>query len=132
MRMVRFTPGELEVMQVLWQENPLKPADIESRLERPIGNAALRSVLRVLLEKGHVKRLKRGKAYFYRPTRPAQASFRQMARKLADVFCSGSAFDLVAQLIKAEKLSPEDIRKLEKLARGQHTPPSESSEGGKP
>jgi BlaI family transcriptional regulator, penicillinase repressor len=114
--MARFTPGELEVLQVLWKEYPLKPADIEARLQRPIGNAALRSVLRVLLEKGHVVRSKRGKAYFYRPTRPAHASLRQMARKLADVFCGGSSFDLIAQLIKSEKLTEEDIRKLRDLA----------------
>ena len=122
--MSRFTPGELEVMEVLWQESPLKPAEIEARLPRPIGNAALRSVLRVLLEKGHVKREKRGKAYFYRPTRPARASFRQMARRLADVFCNGSTFDLVAQLIKTEKLSPEEMRKLQDIARSDSAPPT--------
>jgi BlaI family transcriptional regulator, penicillinase repressor len=127
--MPRFTPGELEVMQVLWQESPLKPADIEGRLERPIGNAALRSVLRVLLEKGHVKREKRGKAYFYRPAKPARASFRQMTRKLADMFCNGSTFDLVAQLIKTEKLSPEDIRRLQDIAAPQAAPPSSSNPG---
>ncbi len=130
--MVRFTPGELEVMEVLWKKSPLKPADIEARLERPIGNAALRSVLRVLLQKGHVKRIKQGKAYFYRPSRPAQASFRQMARRLADVFCRGSAFDLIAQLIKAEQLTPEDIRKLEELARNNPNPPSDSPRGDTP
>jgi predicted transcriptional regulator len=119
--MARFTPGELEVMQVLWRASPLKPAEIESRLNRPIGNAALRSVLRVLLEKGHVKRSRRGKAYFYRPARPAATSFRQMVRRLADTFCNGSSFDLIAQLIKAEKLSPEDIHRLQEFARGEPT-----------
>lgn len=127
--MVRFTPGELEVMEVLWKESPLKPADIEARLQRPIGNAALRSVLRVLLEKGHLKRLKQGKAYYYRPVRPAQASFRQMVRKLADLFCSGSSFDLIAQLIRSEKLTEEEIRKLEGLARARTNPPRDPARG---
>jgi len=130
--MSRFTPGELEVMEVLWQESPLKPAEIEARLPRPIGNAALRSVLRILVEKGHLKRQKQGKAYYYRPAKPARASFRQMARKLADVFCNGSTFDLVAQLIKTEKLSPEDIRKLQDIARAEAVPPSSSNPGEKP
>jgi BlaI family penicillinase repressor len=130
--MPQFTPGELEVMEVLWQASPLKPADIEARLDRPIGNAALRSVLRVLLEKGHVKREKRGKAYYYRPARPARASLRQMARKLADVFCNGSTFDLVAQLIKTEKLSPDDIRKLQEIAHPKPAPPSSSKPGDQP
>ncbi len=123
--MDRLTPGEREIMQVLWKESPLKPAEIESRLERPIGNAALRSVLRVLLGKGHVKRSKKGKAFYYRPARPSTATFRQMARNLADVFCGGSAFGLIAQLIKSEKLSPEDVRKLEELARNRTSPPDE-------
>lgn len=122
--MARFTPGELEVMQVLWQQSPLKPAEIEARLPRPIGNAALRSVLRVLLEKGHVHRVKQGKAYYYRPTRPAQASFRQMAHKLADAFFGGSSFDLIAQLIKSEKLTAEEIRKLQDIAQSRSNPPS--------
>jgi BlaI family transcriptional regulator, penicillinase repressor len=130
--MARFTPGELEVMQVLWKAIPLKPADIEARLKRPIGNAALRSVLRVLLDKGHVARSKRGKAYFYRPTRPARTSLRQMARKMADLFCGGSSFDLIAQLVKSEKLTEDDIRKLQELAVARKKPPSPDSIGEKP
>ncbi len=129
--MARFTPGELEVMEVLWKESPLKPADIEARLQRPIGNAALRSVLRVLLQKGHVKRDRQGKAFYYRPTRPATVSFRQMARKLADTFFGGSSFDLIAQLIKTEKLTEEDIRKLQDIARTQTNPPSDPTQGEK-
>lgn len=127
--MARFTPGELEVMQVLWRECPLKPAEIEARLKRPIGNAALRSVLRVLIEKGHVKRSRKGKAYYYRPARPAQASFRQMARRLADVFFGGSSFDLIAGLIESEKLTEDDIRRLQEIARSQSNPPSDPAPG---
>lgn len=130
--MPRFTPGEQEVMEVLWKTSPLKPADIEARLPRPIGNAALRSVLRVLLEKGHVKRLKQGKAYYYRPARPAQASLRQMARRLADVFCGGSSFDLIAQLVKTEKFTEDDIRKLQDIARVASNPLPDPPHGDKP
>ena len=52
--MARFTEGELEVMQVLWEHGELKPGEIQERFPRGIRNAALRSVLLVLLEKGHV------------------------------------------------------------------------------
>jgi len=127
--MARFTPGELEVMQVLWRESPLKPAEIESRLPRPIGNAALRSVLRVLMEKGHLKRSRKGKAYYYRPARPARASFRQMARRLADVFFGGSSFDLIAGLIESEKLTQDDIRRLQDIVRSQANPPDNPTQG---
>ena len=111
-----FTPGELEVMQVLWANPGLKPDEILDHLERPLANAALRSVLRVLLQKGHVTRRKIGKAYHYRPKRSAQTSFRKMTNQLADVFCRGSKADLIVQLIKTEKLSDDDIRELQRIA----------------
>ncbi len=50
--MEKFTPAEMEVMQVLWRESPLKPAEILERLERPISNPALRSILRVRSARG--------------------------------------------------------------------------------
>ncbi|MCA9098940.1 MAG: BlaI/MecI/CopY family transcriptional regulator [Planctomycetaceae bacterium] len=115
--MNNFTPGELEIMQILWQHDLLKPAEILERLGRPLTNPALRSALRVLMEKGHVTRQKQGKAYYYRARSAAPTAFRKMANRLADMFCGGSAFELIAQLIKIEKLSDDDIRQLQELAK---------------
>ena len=61
-----FTKGELEVMQVLWEHGLLKPGELQEHFLRPIGNAALRSVLLVLLEKEHVIRVRKGRAYYYK------------------------------------------------------------------
>ena len=108
-----FTPGELEVMEVLWQHGSLKPAEILEHLERPITNPALRSVLRVLIEKGHLTRKKKGKAYYYSTKKKAPTAFKKMANRLADVFCGGSSFELIAQLIKSEELSEEVISEMD-------------------
>jgi BlaI family transcriptional regulator, penicillinase repressor len=113
-----FTPSELEVMQVLWEHGRMKPAEIEERFPREIKNAALRSILLILLEKGHVARRKVGKAYYYEAKTPSEGTLRSMARRLADVFCGGSTAALIAQLIRSENLSPEDVRDLERIARG--------------
>lgn len=112
-----FTPCELEVMQVLWRHDSLKPAEILDQLDRPLTNPALRSTLRVLMEKGHVTRRKRGKAYFYRPKKSAPATLKKMSRRLAELFCGGSSYELIAELIKSEKLSAEDLRQLQELAK---------------
>lgn len=114
--MNHFTPGELEIMEILWQHGSLKPAEILAHLDRPLTNPALRSVLRVLLEKGHVTRQKQGKAYYYRARSAAPTAFKSMANRLAEIFCGGSSFELIAQLIKTEKLSADDIRRLQQLA----------------
>lgn len=114
--MDNFTPCEWEVMQVLWRHDSLKPAEILARLDRPLTNAALRSTLRVLTEKGHVTRSKRGKAYYYRPRKPASAALRSMVRHLTNLFCGGTSYQLIAQLIKTEKLSDDDLRQLQEIA----------------
>ena len=114
--MVNFTPGELEVMQVLWDHGALNPAQIEERFPRPIRNAALRSVLLVLMEKGHVARRKAGRAYVYEARTPRQNTFQKMVRRLTDIFCSGSPAVLIAQLIQTEKLTPDDIAELQRVA----------------
>ena len=114
--MKTFTPGELEIMQILWQHGSLKPAEILKHLDRPLTNPALRSVLRVLMDKGHLTRQKKGKAYYYRTRSAAPTAFRKMADRLADIFCGGSSFELIARLIKSEQLSEDDVRQLQELA----------------
>ncbi len=121
-----FTPCEWEVMQVLWRHGPAKPADILQRLDRPLTNAALRSTLRVLMNKGHITRKMKGKAYYYRPKKPAPAALKSMTQRLAELFCGGTPYQLIAHLIKTEKLSDEDLRQLQELAGQRASQPKES------
>lgn len=112
-----FTPAELEVMQVLWKYGELKPAEILDRLERSTSNPALRSVLRILTEKGHLVRRMQGKAFFYKPKRSRNKALKNLTRSLSDIFCGGSPAALIAHMIKTEKLSDEEILELEAAAK---------------
>ena len=116
--MANFTPGELDVMRILWEHGPLKPGEIQERFPRPIKDPALRSYLTILVEKGHVVRRRAGKAYAYRARTPREQAFRTMVHRLVDAFCEGSARKLLAHLVREEKLSPEDLRDLERIAKG--------------
>ena len=112
----RLTSAELEVMQVLWNHGELKPAEIQDRFPRTIKNPALRSILAILVEKGHVVRRKEGKAFFYKSATRQKSIFRSMVRELTDVFCQGSAEALLMNLIRAQRLSDEDLLELKRLA----------------
>ena len=114
--MAQFTAAELEVMQILWQHGEMKPAEIQKRFPRKIKNPALRSVLSILFEKGHVTRHLQGKAYFYKVTTKQRHAFRRMLRELVDTFCSGSTEALLLNLIKSEELSEDDLLELKRLA----------------
>lgn len=108
--------NELEAMRILWEHGMMKPAEIQEEFSWPIENATLRSVLVGLMEKGHVRRRKNGKAYYYRATSNRRKGLSRMARRMAQVFAGGSTAELIAQLIRMEKLSPKEIEELRLIA----------------
>lgn len=114
--MSSFTSTELEVMKILWEHGQLKPSQIQDRYSRPIKNAALRFQLKVLLEKGHITRQKIGKAYYYKALTPRKGSLKKMVKHMAEVYSKGSTAGFIAELIKNEKLSTEELLELKELA----------------
>ena len=114
---MRFTPGELKVMQLLWEHGEQKPAELQENFPEPIKNPALRSYLSILLEKGHVTRRKVGKAYLYKAKTKQTRVFRGMLAELVDSFCDGSTRNLLLEVVRDEKLSADDIEELRKFAK---------------
>ena len=107
----------LHVLQILWDSpEALKPAEIEERFRWPIENATLRSVLRVLMERGDVEREKIGKAFVYRPKQKKGRALADLLGGLAEVFSSGSRAGLIAQLLEERELSADEVRELKKIA----------------
>jgi predicted transcriptional regulator len=131
LQMASFTSTELEVMKILWEHGELKPSEIQDRYPRPIKNAALRFQLKVLLDKGHVRRRKIGKAYYYKAATARRGAFRRMAQRMAQVYCRGSAAGLIAELIKTEKLTKDEIRELQRVAEGKRSAKTAAKKGGK-
>ena len=121
--MPQFTPGELLVMQILWEHGEQKPGEIQAMFPREIKNPALRSYLSILLEKGHITRRLKGKAYYYRAKTKQTTAFRSKLQELVDVFCDGSTESLLLNLIRSEKLSKDELLELKRLAEGTDAPP---------
>lgn len=111
-----FTPGERNVMRLLWKHGEMRPGEIQKLYPEPIKNPALRSYLTILLEKGHVTRRKVGKAYVYRAVTRHQSAFRRTLRELVDTYCGGSTHALLLNLIRSEKLDDDELRRLARLA----------------
>lgn len=114
--MSELNKNEMEAMRILWRGEPLKPAAIQEQFGWQIENATLRSVLALLVDKGLVVRDKRGKAFFYRARGSQRGMLSKMAHRMAHVFTGGSTADLIAQLIKNEKLSRTEIDELRRIA----------------
>lgn len=108
--------NELEALRILWERGKLKPAEIQAEFAWPIENATLRSVLVNLVEKGHVRREQRGKAFFYTARIRKTTLLQSMIGTLAQVFAGGSHRELVAQLVETGDIKPEDLKLLSETA----------------
>ena len=115
--MADLNRNELEALRILWDEGgALKPAEIQARFAWPIENATLRSVLAVLVEKDQASREKQGKAFHYRAKNSPERVLTRIARSMAHVFSGGSAAGLIAQLMRVEKVTPQEIEELHRVA----------------
>jgi len=94
----------------------MKPSEIHRLYPEPIKNPALRSYLTILCEKGHVRRQKVGKAFYYQAVTRRQSALRKTLRELIDTYCAGSTQALLLNLIRSEKLSEEHLIELKRLA----------------
>jgi len=106
---------ELEVLRILWEEAPLKPAEIQARFSSPIDNGTLRSVLVGLVERSVLSRTKVGKAFHYAPKVRRERQLASIVRRLAQVFTGGSAAALVVELIREQPLDPKTLEELRQI-----------------
>lgn len=112
-----LTEYELDVMKVLWEESPLKVAEILRRLERKPKPAytSLLTLVQAMERKGYIAHESEGKAYSYFP-KLQKKNFRvneikRVARRLFD----GGPFALAVNLVKDEHLSSAEIKELRRL-----------------
>ena len=115
--MIKLNENELEVLRLLWQTQPRKPAEIQADFGWDIDNGTLRSVLVAMVDNGLLKRKKDGKAFVYSARVRRETLLRRMVGRIADVFSDGSTGKLLMELASIEKLSSEDIEDLRKVAK---------------
>jgi predicted transcriptional regulator len=112
----RLSRREREVMEILHRQGEATAAAIRDAMERPPTDAAVRSTLRILVEKGHATFEARGPRYVYRPTVPRDDARRTALESVLSVFFDGSAESAVAALLEMRgRLTPEEKERLREL-----------------
>lgn len=114
--MEHLNDNELEVLRLLWKDAPQKAVEIQQGFGWSIDNGTLRSVLVTMVNRGLLRRQRRGRAFVYWPQVRRQTQFGQMVKRLADVFSGGRTGQLLMELVAKEDLSPEELAKLKAIA----------------
>ena len=112
---------EREIMEVIYRRGRATAAEVLDQLADPPGYSAVRALLRVLEEKGHLRHEEDGQRYVFLPTVPlaqrrlprAQSALRQ----LLHTFFDGSTEQAVAALLdlSSTRLSDAELERLSRL-----------------
>jgi predicted transcriptional regulator len=108
---------ERQIMDVVYRLGRATAAEVQEALADPPSYSAVRALLRVLEEKGHLRHEQDGPRYVFLPTVPRDKARRSALRQLVQTFFEGSTAQAVAALLDAPdaRLTDEDLDRLSRL-----------------
>ncbi len=106
-------------MEVLHRAGTATATEVRAAMTDAPSDSAVRTTLRILEEKGHVKHLEDGGRYVYSPVVSKHAARRSALREMLGTFFQGSPVEAVATLldVSSKQLSEEELNRLEELVR---------------
>jgi predicted transcriptional regulator len=110
-----LTRRERQIMDVVYRLGRGTAAEIREALPRAPGYSTVRTQLRILERKGHLKHEEVGLRYVYAPTVPRRSARRSALRHLVDTFFDGSNAKAVAALLGGEGARVTDAE-LDRIA----------------
>lgn len=108
---------ERQIMDVIYQLGAATAAEVMERLPEPPSYSAVRAMLRLLEEKGHLEHEQDGPRYVYKPTLAQEKASRSALKHLVETFFEGSTEQAVAALLDLSrtKLSDDELDRLSQL-----------------
>jgi predicted transcriptional regulator len=105
---------EREIMDIVFREGRATASEVHARLSEPPNPAAVRTMLRILEEKGHLRHEKDGPRHVYFPVTSRRAAQRSAIRHLLATFFNGSHAAAVAALLDDSEraLTPSEQEEL--------------------
>jgi predicted transcriptional regulator len=108
---------ERQIMDVLYRRGRATAAEVMQDLTGDPHSSTVRTQLRVLEDKGHVRHEEEGLRYVYIPAVPRHAARKSALRHLVDTFFDGSTEKAVAALLGREgsRLSDDELDRIAEL-----------------
>jgi len=110
---------ERQIIDILYRLGRATAADVMADLPGDPSYSTVRTQLRVLEEKGHVRHDDDGQRYVYSPALARGPVRRSALKHLVETFFDGSAEQAVAALLGSDgaRLSDEELERIEQLIR---------------
>ena len=101
-------------MKVVWQLGTATVRDIYEQLRerRDVAYTTVLTMMKILEQKGYVKKTRVERAFVYRPTRPRQQVLGGMVREFIDRVFDGASRPMLLHLVKETRLSEKERKAL--------------------
>ena len=108
---------ERQIMDLLFQRGRGTAAEVQEGLADPPSYSAVRALLRILEEKGHVRHEQDGPRYVYLPRADRERARQSALKHVVQTFFDGSAEQAVAALLGSEapRMSQNELERLAAL-----------------
>lgn len=114
---VDLSRRERQIMDIVYELDEVTAAEVQRQLPDPPSYSAVRAMLRVLEEKGHLEHRQEGPRYVYRATVPVEAARRSAVKRVLKTFFDNSLEEAVATLldVSASNLSKAELERLARM-----------------
>lgn len=101
-------------MKVVWQLESATVRDIYEQLRenRDVAYTTVLTMMRILEQKGYVKKTRADRAFVYRAARPRHQVLGGMVREFIDRVFDGASRPMLLHLVKETRLSDKERRAL--------------------
>ena len=113
----KLSRRERQIMDVLYQRQRASAAEIRESLANPPSYSAVRALLRILEDKGHIRHAEKDLRYVYYPAVPRERVRRAALRHVVETFFDGSAAAAVATLLdpSTARVSEGELERISEL-----------------
>src|SRR5688572_18713740 len=107
----RLSRRERQIMDIIYARGEAAALDVFQALPDPPSKTAVRTLLRILEEKGHLRHRQVGLKYLYRPSKARGQAGRSAFQRVLDIFFDGSLEKAVAAHLgdSATQLNAEEL-----------------------
>ncbi len=114
---VQLSRREREILNILYAQNGATTMEVVGVMADPPTDKAVRRLLHILEEKGHVRRRQRGREVVYVPKRSKKLAGTNALQHVLDTFFGGALDDaLAAHLAKKEvSISSDELQRIKRL-----------------
>jgi BlaI family transcriptional regulator, penicillinase repressor len=116
-----LTPQELAIMKVVWALKSATVREVHRELNaaRPVAYTTVLTMMRILEQKGHVRKTRADRAFVYRPAQPRHKVIGEMVREFVDRVFDGASRPMLLHLVQRTKLSARErsvlLRAIEEI-----------------